>query len=82
MLTPVGLSLYGVTRNADHIICLESLDHSIGKKIVIHPHIVMDEHQKLGAVWVRDACVEDCGKALLIRKGHLLNQTSVILKSF
>ena len=70
-----------IAGDADHVIGLQPLDHTIGKKIVVNPDIVMDEYEQLMAVRCRDACVENIGKAAPVCERQMRNQASVMCKA-
>ena len=55
-----------IAGDANHIICLEPFDYTIGKKIVVNPDIVMNENEQVMAVRCRNACIENVRKTTLV----------------
>ena len=69
-----------VARNPDHIKCLKSFDQTIGKKKVVNPDIIMNEHEDVIAICCRNAWIEDVREPLPVFESETGNQTSIMCK--
>jgi hypothetical protein len=69
-----------IAGNTNHVVFCQALKYTIGKEIIIDPHIVVSEHENVRTTLSGNSRIEDVWKTKLICKRNLRHKTGFILQ--